>query len=200
MSHILHSLVTVDREYGGPARTVPSLCSGLKRRCNADVTLLTTSSEEDKSLPPSKHGVNLQIVPDKSYSSFLHGGRQVIEKHQTEIIHDHGIWLPNNLAVYRLAAKNNIPLIVSPRGMLEPWALSYKKWKKKIAWHLYQRHAIKHAVAIHVTSEKEAKHIRNLGFQHPIGLIPNGVDFPDTLPKRQDKPLNTVLFSYIHWT
>jgi glycosyltransferase involved in cell wall biosynthesis len=62
--------------------------------------------------------------------------------------------------------------------MLEPWALNYKKWKKKIAWHFYQGHSIRTAMALHATAESEAIQFRKLGFNQPIFLVSNGVGFP----------------------
>src|ERR1051326_8061415 len=54
------------------------------------------------------------------------------------LIHDHGIWLPANHQVAIYARERSIPRMVSPRGMLEPWAMRYKRWKKRVAWWLYQ--------------------------------------------------------------
>jgi glycosyltransferase involved in cell wall biosynthesis len=94
------------------------------------------------------------------------------------VIHDHGLWLPTNHAAAATAQRLGIPLIVSPRGMLEPWAWRYKAWKKSLAWRLYQRRDLEGAAAFCCTSEMEGRNLRALGFRQPIAVIPNGVDLP----------------------
>ena len=83
--------------------------------------------------------------------------------------------------------------------MFEPWALNNKKWKKKLAWWLYQKRILMNADVIHATSEREAQNLRKLGCQQDIFIIPNGVDFPETLPSPQKQEKKTSLFvSRIH--
>jgi glycosyltransferase involved in cell wall biosynthesis len=96
-----------------------------------------------------------------------------------DIIHDHGIWLPSNHAVATVARKHKVPLVVHPRGMLEPWALSFRSYKKKLAWNLYQGRNLKSAALFFATSQAEADNLRKLDFTQPIAVIPNGVDIPD---------------------
>ena len=49
------------------------------------------------------------------------------------LVHDNGVWLTFNHAVARAAARAGVPRIVSPHGMLEPWALAQKRLKKTAA-------------------------------------------------------------------
>jgi glycosyltransferase involved in cell wall biosynthesis len=98
---------------------------------------------------------------------------------ETEILHDNGIWLLHNHRLAALAYRRGIPRVVSTRGMLEPWALSHKRFKKKVAWWFYQQRDLKLA-ACHVTSgEAEARNVRRFGFDVPIVTIPNGIDVPE---------------------
>ena len=96
-----------------------------------------------------------------------------------DIIHDHGIWLPTNHAVKVIAKKRGIPFVVHPRGMLEPWALSFRAYKKKLAWSLYQKRDLESASLFFATSTTEADNLRQLGFSQPIAVIHNGVDIPE---------------------
>ena len=59
-----------------------------------------------------------------------------------DIVHIYGMWRPFLIRVYLLAKKLKKKIIVSPIGYLEPWSLSQKKIKKKIAWFLYQKKII----------------------------------------------------------
>jgi glycosyltransferase involved in cell wall biosynthesis len=122
---------------------------------------------------------------------------------KSTVIHHAGLWIPFSREVIGFAQKEKIPLIVCPHGMLEPWALNHKKWKKKIAWWLYQRSDLQAANAFQACSLQEAEHIRQLGFKQPIAVIPNGVELPQ-LPsateweslkvKKSEGAVKTVLF------
>jgi glycosyltransferase involved in cell wall biosynthesis len=59
---------------------------------------------------------------------------------------------------------------------------------------LYQRRDLKRAALIHVTSEAEAQHVRQLGLNQPIAVIPNGVDSPAELPPRTRHVPKRILF------
>jgi len=63
--------------------------------------------------------------------------------------------------------------------MLEPWALDHHRWRKKLAWHSFQRRILQHAALLHATADAEADQLRQLGLQSPIAVVPNGVPTPD---------------------
>ncbi|MEA2113924.1 MAG: glycosyltransferase, partial [Thermodesulfobacteriota bacterium] len=94
----------------------------------------------------------------------------------------------------------DVPLVISPRGMLEPWARSYRSFKKTIAWYLYQRRDLQAAAVLHATSQQEAENLQALGLSIPIAVIPNGVDLPDIpVPGTRKSKTKTALFlSRVH--
>lgn len=98
------------------------------------------------------------------------------------ILHDNGIWLLHNHRLASFAERHGIPRVVSTRGMLEPWALSHKGLKKKIAWRLYQRRDLKQALCHIATGEAEARSLQHLALGVPIAIVPNGVDVPEEQP------------------
>ena len=117
----------------------------------------------------------------------------------TDLVHDNGIWQLMHRAVARTARAQRTPRIVSPRGMLEPWAFRQKRWRKRLAWYLYQRRDLDTATALHATSEEEREQLRRLGLRAPIALVPNGVDVPELLPGRDRRAARRALFlSRVH--
>ena len=56
-----------------------------------------------------------------------------------EIIHVHGLWMPWLHRAQVWARREHIPVVLSPHGMLAPWAMAHKRWKKVLPWVLYQR-------------------------------------------------------------
>jgi glycosyltransferase involved in cell wall biosynthesis len=59
--------------------------------------------------------------------------------------------------------------------MLTDWSLQHNRRRKQIAWHLYQRRVLEEAALFHVTSQGEVEALRNLGFDQPAAVVPNGV-------------------------
>jgi glycosyltransferase involved in cell wall biosynthesis len=108
-----------------------------------------------------------------------------------DIFHDSGLWLPHNHAISRRARLAKRPVVVSVRGMLEPAALRHRSWKKRLAWHLYQRRNLEAAAALHVTGDLEAQNVGTLGLRSRIVCIPNGIEVPagprELRPTRQRK-------------
>lgn len=96
-----------------------------------------------------------------------------------DLIHTQGIWLFSSFVNSRYCERNNIPYIISPRGMLDPWILSVRSWKKKIGLFLYENKHLKNATCIHALCIPEYKAIRKFGCKNPIAIIPNGVNIPD---------------------
>jgi glycosyltransferase involved in cell wall biosynthesis len=96
-----------------------------------------------------------------------------------DLIHNHGLWMFPNLYARQAAKRCSIPLVISPRGMLEAWALRRSRWRKRAVWHTFERSNLQEAALFHATSRSEADAIRRLGFKQPIATIGNGVSMPD---------------------
>ena len=105
-----------------------------------------------------------------------------------DIIHNHGLWMFPNWYARQTAVRFMIPLVISPRGMVENWSLRRSRFKKFVFWHLFERTNLLAARVFHATSKSESISIRRLGFHQPIATISNGVDLPD-LSLRQPREL-----------
>lgn len=105
-----------------------------------------------------------------------------------DIVHLHGIWPPFYHRFVIAARKRQIPIVWSIHGMLSPWAMKYKRWKKIPAWWLWQKRDLKSAAVLHVTSEREIEWVRAQGFTNRIVNIPLGTKLPDAVPARAHKP------------
>jgi len=157
-------------DYGGPAFSVSRLAMALAE-AGAEVGLW--ASDQSTALTP--------LLPVKSSVQRIIGTEAQALDHfgDTDILHDNGIWLPHNHRLALLAERRGIIRVVSTRGMLEPWALSHKQLKKRLAWCLYQRRDLGHARCHHTTAESEARNVRNLRLGVPVVVVPNGVDVPE---------------------
>ena len=105
-----------------------------------------------------------------------------------DVVHLNGLWKYPSIAVSRWARRTNNPYVVSPRGMLEPWALQQSQLRKRIALWIFQRGNLQNAACIHATSPQEAVSIRSAGFNNPIAVIPNGVEILPLQSREQIDP------------
>jgi glycosyltransferase involved in cell wall biosynthesis len=97
----------------------------------------------------------------------------------TDVIHLHGIWTFMSRTAFRVAKRQNSPLIISPHGMLEPWALQLSRFKKRIARFLFEDKCLRSAFCLRALTEKELQDFRAFGLHNPVAVIANGVTFPD---------------------
>lgn len=119
---------------------------------------------------------------------------QLIERERPDLVHLHGMWTPFLALVAWVARKYKVPVVISPHGCLEPWALNHKRLKKQLALWLYQRWVLRAAAMYMVTSEPECRNLRRLGLNQPLAIISNGVDVPVHLEARRSADVRTLLF------
>lgn len=169
---VLHVIEGISPNAGGPTRSVRGLTAALAQQ-GVTVALFAHSPLHDwlNAAP-----VLFQKGTVSDGSKTLRELKEMIQDFHPDIIHLHGLW--TNHGDVRIARKLKIPIVLSPRGMLDPWALSVKKWKKRFAMVLYQRRDLRNVSAFHATAELEAANIRAQGLTQPIIISPNGVDVP----------------------
>lgn len=182
---ILLTIASTRPSHGGTSRSTPYLANALAGM-GAEVHIVTAN--------PSGVGRPGYLSEEVGFHSLEESGwfqrtfrspfrfrrhlEEVIRRVEPDIIHDQGAWLPSNRAASLSASRHGIPLVVTPRGLLTERAFGRKGWKKRLAWTLYQRRAIARADLIHTTSPHERDHLRKLGVDTPVSLIPNGVELP----------------------
>lgn len=115
-----------------------------------------------------------------------------------DLVDVQGLWTYPSLANLRHSRRQATPYIVTPRGMLDPWARRNSAWKKRVAAAFFETAHLRGATALRATAEMEAQHFRDLGLTNPIAIVPNGIVLPE-LATRVRAPLRSILFlSRIH--
>jgi glycosyltransferase involved in cell wall biosynthesis len=187
MLQVCQIVASINREVGGPAITVPKLAESLAKQ-GAKCKLITLDYQHLGSQMPAP-GVSIINLPAPVWTRAMRGwssplrSRLLEEARGMDVLHSHGVWMFPNLYARQAAIRLRIPLVLSPRGMLEEWSLGRSRIKKFIAWHLSERANLTAAALLHATSDAEASSLRKLGLRQPIAIIPNGVDLPaDELP------------------
>jgi len=101
-----------------------------------------------------------------------------------DIVHNHGVWDTLARIVTAAARKHDIPYVIAPHGMLDPWSMSQKWLKKRIALALGYRAMLDAAAFIHALNHDEQQLMAPLRLKSPVRIIPNGVYLEefDSLP------------------
>ena len=89
-----------------------------------------------------------------------------------------GLWSSASLFNLIYNKLRPTPYIVTPRGMLEKWALSQSYFKKLIYYHLIEKYHLKNATCLRATSDMEMNTFKKLGFKNKIINIPNSIKIP----------------------
>lgn len=171
--------------------------------CNV-ILLSRQISTCDESVSAGNERFSHKIVDSKH--GLLHGLwsqyqyiKRILKQEHIELLHVHGMWSPF-LAVTAFAArKAGIPVIISPHGCLEPWALQYKRSKKLLALKTYQGIVLRNAMSFVATARQELDSIRQLKLRQPVAIIPNGVDVGPCTRRDTNTSIKTILFlSRVH--
>lgn len=178
---ILHAVETLSRNGGGLPVAVTELAAAVGRG-KADWWIDLISSDDLDRVPVDNclhlstigrdrvGGVKAAAWIDEQQRSRPEAGGAF------SVIHQHGLWAPLPVSSGRYAKRHGLPLVLSPHGMLEAWAMAYRGGRKKVAWHLYQRRNLDAASVLHAASEAEGERFRRLGFRQPIAILPHGVE------------------------
>jgi len=201
--NVVHCISSLDKNDGGPSRSVPLLCNAIAARGH-HVELLHTNSPSPVSLVETDFFKIKPFQPDSWFKPFKGSKtlKNYIYSSDPDLFHGHGLWQMPVHYMARAAQAKNIPYIISPRGMLEPGALKFSKWKKKVAGAGFQNTDLSRSACLHATGTLEAENLRRYGLKNPVAIIPNGLavgDLSESVESRESTEERYVFFmSRIH--
>ena len=186
MLHVVPSYLPAVR-YGGPIQSVHGLCKALAARGH-DVEVFTTNvdglqdSNVPVGLPVEMDGVKVWYFPVPALRRlYWSPGMARALRHRVggfDIVHTHSVFLWPTWAAARAARRQNVPYVLSPRGMLVRDLIRRRNRVTKQAWiTLVERKNVEKAALIHFTSRIEADDASQLGLQiRKSCIVPNGLD------------------------
>jgi len=176
---------TLSHAAGGPAASVPPIAHGLAKRGVQTSVLGVT----DLDFPEGAKAWGPKVYAHSPLPPRVLGRASGMGKTLTEIAPDmvdvQGIWNWPSLINLRHHRATDIPYVVTPRGMLDPWARAHSAWKKHIVRLWFEDAHLRGATCLRATAEMEAEHFRSFGLQNPIAVVPNGVSvepLPPSIP------------------
>ena len=174
---ILMTLPSIGAVYGGPSQSVLQLVKAIGAQ-GVTIDFVTTNSNGDRLLDVplqvwiDKASYRIQYFPCRIWDDYKWS--QALFQwlfqsiHHYDLAHVNAIFSLTNLPVYWAAQRHQVPYVVTPRGMLEPWALGYKQGKKKFYYHLLEKPALQKAKVIHALAPQEADRLLPLQLSTPI--------------------------------
>ena len=163
---------------------------------------------------PGKGVGGLDAAIDALVASLRDGGQRTVEvaaepespPEGADIHHFHGLWHPWHSRLANTLVSTGRRYVVSPHGMLEPWAWRHKLWKKLPYYLLLERRYLAQAHALVATAEPEAANLRERFPKSTVAAIPLGLTSdrgPDYARARaqlgiDDRLANLLYLSRLH--
>jgi glycosyltransferase involved in cell wall biosynthesis len=177
---VFHVIGDLEPRSGGTARAVVDVTDALAQEPGVSATLLyqTRPRQDCLESSPGVQRVEAMARSRWALNSGLPLKRALVRQialAAPSLIHIHGLWLPLDHWAAAAARRHRIPLVIQPHGMLEPWALEHRAWKKRIAMRLFQRRDLDAADLLIASTAREAQSLRRAGFNRPVAVIPHGI-------------------------
>lgn len=185
-------LASLSRRGGGVAEAVRHLAQRLHAIPNAHIEVFGMRDDFTEADIADWRPVDVTactVVGPRSFG-YSPGLLEKVRETQPEILHCHGLWMYSSLVSLHVSFQG-IPNIISPHGMLDPWALRHSAWKKRIASMLFERLHLRRACCLHALCIPELEAIRALGLVNPVCLVPNGVSLPPDAIGTLDRTVST---------
>jgi glycosyltransferase involved in cell wall biosynthesis len=181
---ILVVIPAIGSVYGGPSKIVIELGKSLvKQGVNVDLVTTTANGNTELDVPKftwiEDESLRIQYFPYISWRDYKFSFTlaQWLYTHvkDYDIVHTNAVFSLPNIPAYWACQQEKVPYIVTPHGMLEYWALSYKANKKRLFYYLLEKSAINKASGIQATASPEKNSVKTINLKPPLFLIPNGI-------------------------
>lgn len=152
---IIHAIHSIDPGHGGTTEATRLLAQ-------TPVSVRTTvlSSDDPKTGWGSDWPCPVRLLgPAKTQFGWTPnweaGLRDLLQPGAVVVVH--GLWQYHALAAARAARAANVPVIIYPHGMLDPWALRQSRWLKCAVWWAFNRQVFRQAAFVCFTTEDERR-------------------------------------------
>jgi glycosyltransferase involved in cell wall biosynthesis len=188
MKLCLNVTAHADVRFGGLTTTLPRFCRALQST-GQWVAPLVASCEESEIIPTEEIGdLEFERFPSGSRLWLSRGrwaGRLKEHVRRADIVHIHGLWQAHTALTVSLCRRLGRPYVISAHGMLEPWALSQGRVKKRVYYTLLESRHLRHASCLRALTEAEVEDYRRLGLTNECAIVPNGIDVPEACDAAQ---------------
>jgi len=104
-----------------------------------------------------------------------------------DIIDIQGLWNSASIFNFLYFKITSTPYIITPRGMLEKWALRRSFYRKFFFLHFLEKFNLKNAMCLRATSRLEAETFKSLNINNKIINVPNSIKISKFNLKKKNK-------------
>lgn len=184
---------------GGIASSVPSLAYGLSAFSELDVHVLGTQDPSDPAAALN-WGPQIQAFP-LAFPAALQraqGMSVALRILDPAVLDVQGLWSWASIVSLAHWRQTRRPYIITPHGMLDPWARRRSWWKKALYSAFTETAHLRHAHCLRATADMEAQHFRAMGLRNPIAIVPNAVPILPLAPRCISDRHTLLFLSRIH--
>lgn len=181
--HVIPSLSSTD---GGPSRALALMEQALSAQ---GITVHTATTDDAGphqrngkpcGQPLAENGVHRWYFPKRmdfykaspAFASWI--AREV---RSYDLLHIHALFSFTSTVAAWAARRSGVPYVLRPLGTLNAYGVSQRRpWLKQLSMRLLEGPALRHAAAVHFTSESEARDAQALGLSLRSVVIPLGVE------------------------
>ncbi len=188
---VLHVCPYMHPAAGGPPVVVEQLCAHQAKVGWASSVISTSlyCGDDGRALQGDlSRMIDATILPCEKFRYW--GGasrvRETLGKgvKDADIVHLHTLWHPFNGLARSLCAKFQRPYVLMPHGMLDPYALGVRAWRKRAYLAIVEGRNLRQAERLIFTSPIEDRLARQmLPWLGPADVIPLGADPPSSLDR-----------------
>lgn len=185
---------------GGLAVSVPSLAYGLETFDDIEPYVIGTIDHADPKAAQA-WGPRVQAFATRGPVALQRapGMAAALKTLNPDVLDVQGLWTWSSKVSLDHHRRTERPYMITPRGMLDPWARSNSAWKKKLFGAFVETAHIDAAYVLRATANMEAQHFRNMGLKAPIATIPNAIETPPLAKRPPNNGRRRVAFlSRVH--
>ncbi|PRY81489.1 glycosyltransferase involved in cell wall biosynthesis [Marivita geojedonensis] len=175
----MHVTPYLDASAGGPPVVVERLSEHAAENGFSAQILTTAKMTSDRGEALRATCPGAIVLPNQLAATFGAASRQVAKAvSAADILHCHTMWSPLVASAVRQAKRAGVPYVVSPHGMLDPYSIGQKPWKKRLYLAVIEGRTIRGASQLLFTAEEERRLANPITGETSSAIIPLGADAP----------------------
>lgn len=189
---VLHVVPYLSSYYGGPPLVVAQMADCLSD-LGVEIDVVTTTADGRFELdvptgqPVMQDGIRHYYFPRQKPRFWMFSWPLSRWLHKNianyDLIHVHNLFSYTTLPACFVARYFNVPYVITCHGMLDPWCLTHKWWKKWPYYHFLEKRNLQFSSALHCTSSFEADGLSQLGLRSRATVIPLYVRATDCIER-----------------
>jgi len=150
-----------------------------------DVDVVTTNAAGPKYLNLKDGAIQIEDGVNFHYFQcnflpnwfFAWSMRKWLELHikKYDVVHLHVPFTAPFIMGAKICHKFGVPFVISLHGLIDPWCLKQKSWKKIPYLHLLEKKNLQRAKLLHATSIMEAEFVKSLNLSTEVIVLPLAV-------------------------